>query len=81
MTQSVNILRIVFNSGRVVEERGGEDMIIALFARDIEGLIDYIMAIDMSDGIVNIYCDEDDQRFNNTEILMSTDVLRWNRRS
>jgi len=56
-------------------------MIIALFARDIEGLIDYIMAIDMSDGIVNIYCDEDDQRFNNTEILMSTDVLRWNRRS
>jgi hypothetical protein len=81
VTQSVNILRIVFNSGRVVEERGGEDMIIALFARDIEGLIDYIMAIDMSDGIVNIYCDEDDQRFNNTEILMSTDVLRWNRRS
>tara|TARA_B100001094_G_scaffold199585_1_gene193655 strand:- start:15 stop:260 length:246 start_codon:yes stop_codon:yes gene_type:complete len=81
VTQSVNILRIVFNSGRVVEERGGEDMIIALFARDIEGLIDYIMAIDMSDGKVNIYCDEDDQRFNNTEVLMSTDVLRWNRRS
>lgn len=81
MTQSVNILRIVFNSGRVVEERGGEDMILALFARDIEGLIDYIMAIDMSDGGVNIYCDEDDQRFNNTEVLMSTDVLRWNRRS
>lgn len=81
MTQSVNILRIVFNSGRVVEERGGEDMILALFARDIEGLIDYIMAIDMSDGDVNIYCDEDDQRFNDTEVLMSTDVLRWNRRS
>ena len=81
MTQSINILRIVFNSGRVVEERGGEDMVLALFARDIEGLIDYIMTIDMSDGDVNIYCDEDDQRFNNTEVLMSTDVLRWNRRS
>ena len=55
-------------------------MIMALFARDAEGLIDYIMAIDMNDGDVNIYCDEEDQRFNDEEVLMSTDILKWHRR-
>ena len=81
MTESIHILRIVFRSGRVVEERGGEDMVVALFARDSENLIDHIMAIDMTNGDVNIFCDEDDQRFNETEVLMSSDVLKWNRRS
>ena len=81
MNESIHILRIVFRSGRVIEERGSEAMIIALFARDSENLIDHVMAIDMVSGEVNIFCDEDDPRFNNTEVLMSTDVLRWNQRS
>ena len=79
MNESINILRIVFRSGRVVEERGGEDMINALFARDADNLLDHIMAIDMSDGEVNIYCDEDDQRFNDCEVLYSNDVIRQGR--
>lgn len=81
MNETIHILRIVFHSGRVIEERGSEDMIVALFARDSESLIDHVMAIDMVSGEVNIFCDRDDQRFNNAEVLMSTDVLRWNRRS
>jgi hypothetical protein len=81
VTESINVLRIVFRSGRVVEERGTEELITLLFARDEEDLIDHIMAIDMADGNVNIYCDETDQRFNDAEVLMSSDVLKWNRRS
>lgn len=81
MTESTNVLRIVFRSGRVVEERGSDELIMMLFARDEENLIDHIVAIDMADGDVNIYCDENDQRFEDEEVLMSSDVLKWNRRS
>jgi hypothetical protein len=81
VTESTNVLRIVFRSGRVVEERGSDELIMMLFARDEENLIDHIVAIDMADGDVNIYCDENDQRFEDEEVLMSSDVLKWNRRS
>lgn len=80
MNESINILRIVFRSGRVVEERGPEELISLLFARDEDDLIDHIVAIDMATGDVNIYCDEDDQRFNDVEVLYSNDVITDGRR-
>ena len=79
MIESINILRIVFRSGRVVEERGTEELITLLFARDEDDLIDHIVAIDMATSEVNIYCDEGDQRFDDCEVLFSNDVIEQGR--
>jgi len=73
------ILRIVFKSGRVVEERGSEDMVELLFAGDELDLLDHILTIDQSTGQVDVFCEESDQRFNGMEVLMSNEVLKWNR--
>ena len=75
------ILRIVFKSGRIVEERGSEEMVELLFAGDELDLLDHIMTIDKSTGQVDVYCEESDQRFNEMEVLMSNDAIKWNRRS
>lgn len=73
------VLRIVFHSGRVVEERGTEQSIAALFAQDEQGVIDHVMVIDMVDGEVSIYAEETDTRFEDMDVMFSSDVARWNR--
>ena len=80
MTDSIQIMRIVFRSGRVVEERGQEWIVSQLFGQDTDRLIDYIMTIDMRDGEINIYTDIDDERFDGTEVIYSNDVIKANRK-
>ena len=80
MTDSIQIMRIVFRSGRVVEERGQDWIVFQLFRQDTEHLIDHIMTIDMADGEVNIYTDIDDNRFDGTEVVYSNDVIEANRK-
>ncbi|MAH29324.1 MAG: hypothetical protein CL959_01405 [Euryarchaeota archaeon] len=74
------ILRIVFRSGRVVEERGNDEMVQLLFAGDELDLIDHVMSIDLRTGQVHLYTDEDDDRFNDVAVLMSGDAIKWFRR-
>ena len=71
------ILRIVFRSGRVAEERGSDEMVQLLFAGDELDLIDHVMSIDLRSGEVHIYTDENDDRFNDTAVLMSGDAIKW----
>jgi hypothetical protein len=73
-------MRIVFRSGRVVEERGQEWIVSQLFGQDTECLIDHIVTMDMSDGEVNIYTDIDDNRFDGTDVIYSNDVIEANRK-
>lgn len=75
------ILRIVFRSGRVAEERGTELSIAALFARDEDRLIDHIMMIDLVTGEVAIYAEENDERFDGMDVVFSNEAVKWNRRS
>lgn len=70
------VLRIVFKSGRVAEERGDEMSVTALFAQDEMGLIDHIMMIDLVDGEVAIFAEENDMRYNDLEVLFSDDLIR-----
>ena len=74
------ILRIVFRSGRVAEERGSDEMIQLLFAGDELDLIDHVMSIDTVSGEVHIYTDEKDDRFNDVAVLMTDDAIKWHRR-
>ena len=71
------ILRIVFRSGRVAEERGSDEMVQLLFAGDELDLIDHVMAIDTTTGDVHIYADENDDRFNDVAVLMTDDAIKW----
>lgn len=80
MNDSIQIMRIVFNSGRVAEERGQEWMVSQLFFADTERLIDHIMTIDMTNGEVNIYTDIDDNRFDGAVVIYSNDVIEANRK-
>ena len=80
MNDSIQIMRIVFRSGRVVEERGQEWIVSQLFGQDTERLIDHIMTIDMADGDVNIYTDIDDDRFDGTDVIYSNDIIEANRK-
>ncbi len=75
------VLRIVFRSGRVAEERGTELNIAALFAQDDERLIDHIMMIDLVDGEVAIYAEENDERFDGMDVVFSNEASKWHRRS
>ena len=70
------ILRIVFRSGRVAEERGSDEMVQLLFAGDELDLIDYVMSIELRTGEVHIYTDENDERFNGVAVLMTNEVLK-----
>ena len=80
MNDSIQIMRIVFRSGRVVEERGQEWIVSQLFGQDTERLIDHIVTIDMTDGDVNIYTDIDDDRFDGTDVIYSNDIIEANRK-
>lgn len=73
-------MRIVFRSGRVVEERGQEWMISQLFSQDEMDLIDYVITIDTVDGEVNIFTDVNDDRFDNSEVVFTGDVIEANRK-
>ena len=73
-------MRIVFHSGRVVEERGQEWMVSQLFGRDTERLIDHILTIDMSSGEINIFTDMDSERFDGQEIIFCNDIIEANRK-
>lgn len=70
------VLRIVFKSGRVAEERGTEESIEALFAHDEMQLIDYVMTIDLVDGEVAIFADADNVSYDGLEVLFSDDLIR-----
>ena len=72
----VQVLRIVFRSGRVVEERGTEVMVAGLFANDHEDLIDHIMAIEMGTNLVSIYTDEKDNRFDQETVMFTDDAMK-----
>lgn len=74
-TETPMVLRIVFKSGRVAEERGTEWSVVALFEGDSEDLIDYIMALEIASTECHIYCAEEDDRFENAEILFTDDLL------
>ena len=80
VTDSIQIMRIVFRSGRVVEERGQEWIVSQLFGQDTEHLIDHVMTMDMGDGEVNIYTDVDDSRFDGQEVIYSNDAIEANRK-
>ena len=69
------ILRIVFVSGRVAEERGTELSVAALFAQAHERVIDYIVAMDLESSEVAVYADEKDERFQHLDVLFINDVL------
>lgn len=72
----VQVLRIVFKSGRVVEERGTEMMVAGLFAQDHEDLIDHIMAMEVGTNFVSIYSDENDNRFDNETVMFTDDAMK-----
>lgn len=72
----VQVLRIVFKSGRVVEERGTEAVVAGLFANDSEDLIDHIMAIEMDTNFVSIYSEENDNRFDNETVMFTNDAMK-----
>ena len=74
------VIRIVFHSGRVVEERGSEDMVQLLFEGDELDLVDYVMAIDQRTGEVFAYSDEEDTRFDDILVLHTNEIIKWNRR-
>jgi uncharacterized protein (UPF0371 family) len=63
ITEKPLILRITFNSGGVVEERGTCDDVDALFAQDTDRLIDHIYGIDLLSQEVLIACHDDDKRW------------------
>ncbi len=70
------ILRIVFKSGRVVEERGDLLMCAALYERDTDELIDYILTMEMASNEVAAVHAEGDHRFDDLEILYATDLIK-----
>ena len=72
----VQVLRIVFRSGRVVEERGTEVMVAGLFAQDDQDLIDHIMAMEMGTNVVSIYSDENDTRFDDETVMFTDDAVK-----
>lgn len=67
------IIRIVFVSGRVVEERGGEECVWALFADDHNNLIDHIQTIDLESMAVDAY--DRDNRFDGEEVIYISDLI------
>ena len=63
------VLRIVFCNGQVAERRGDDDQVAALFAADEEGLIDYVIALDLISGACAFFTDATDHRFD-AEIVL-----------
>ncbi|QNJ25941.1 hypothetical protein SynSYN20_01614 [Synechococcus sp. SYN20] len=57
------VIRICFKSGSVSEERGTELQITALFDDDVNGLIDYVMALEPKAGEIALWQHEGDPRW------------------
>lgn len=55
-------------------------MISQLFSQDEMDLIDYVITIDTVDGEVNIFTDVNDDRFDNSEVVFTGDVIEANRK-
>ena len=67
------IIRIVFRSGRVAEERGTETNVWELFADDHLGIIDHIQTIDLSSMEVAIF--DVENRGAGQEVLFVSDLI------
>lgn len=57
------VLRITFRSGGVVEERGDQDDVDALFEQDVNRLIDHVYGIDLFTDEVLLVHHEEDRRW------------------
>lgn len=68
------VLRIVFSSGKVAEERGSEADVIALFQGDPGDLIDHILAFNVATGQPVIYGHENTSMVAAAEIITCRDL-------
>lgn len=63
------VLRFVFVSGMVAERRGTDETVANAFDMDSEGLIDYVLSIDLVSGECAFFTREGDDRMDEEVIL------------
>ena len=63
------ILRIVFKSGRIAERRGDDQTVVDLYDADLDGLIDYVMSIDLWSNDISFFTREGDHRMDEEQVI------------
>lgn len=67
---TAQVLRIYFKSGRVVERRGDDETVAAIYHLDEEKLVDYVASMEVETGFCAFYTRLDDSRFDEEQILI-----------